>query len=142
MLWWLAVKPRYELSRGVLRLQPWLGAAEATRIAEALAALLPGPLPVMALPYSRLIAADPAALKRLAAILLVELPQDVRLPPGQTFQSLIVAWGPGGEPSPTRPLRELLLMVLQLSLAQDTHTRWASRRRALVSSCSRVGRRA
>ena len=120
MLWWLAVPPRAEPPRGVLRLKPWLGAAEATQIAEALAALLPGPLPVMALPLRRLRAED-AALKRLAAVIVVELPPGEMLPPRPPPQSVIVAWGPGGEASPTRPLRELLLMVLQLSLTQGTH---------------------
>jgi tetratricopeptide (TPR) repeat protein len=120
MLWWLSVPPRAEPPRGVLRLKPWLGAAEATQLAEALAALLPGPLPVMALPLRRLCAED-AALKRLAAVIVVELPDGEALPPRPPPQSVLVAWGPGGEASPTRPLRELLLMVLQLSLAQGTH---------------------
>ena len=120
MLWWLAVPPRAELPRGVMRLKPWLGAAEATQLAEALAALLPGPLPVMALPLHRLHAEHPA-LKRLAAVVVVELPPGEALPPRLPPESVIVAWGPGGEASPTRPLRELLLMVLQLSLSQGTH---------------------
>ena len=84
MLWWLPDPSSREGLRaqpGLFVLHPWLGAAEARRLAQAISALDGGRLPLLALPYAQLQRVDPALMLQTEAVLLIELPEGATLDP-------------------------------------------------------------
>ena len=121
MVWWLALPPKAPPPRGVIRLKPWLGAADALRLAEAVAALYPSPTPVLPLPIERYLSLDAAQQKVVAAVLVAEAPQDAETKLQAPGRGALILWGPGGEATPTRALRESLSHALSMSLSQEGH---------------------
>ncbi|MBK9368991.1 MAG: hypothetical protein IPN01_22280 [Deltaproteobacteria bacterium] len=124
MLWWLPDPSSREGLRaqpGLFVLHPWLGAAEARRLAQAISALDGGRLPLLALPYAQLQRVDPALMLQTEAVLLIELPEGATIDPDLAPKAVVIVRGLRARPSPTQPLREALRLALSVALTQDAH---------------------